>query len=377
MVKENIIFSTTRQWNPGDEFILKGITNLLDDLNFKYNPIIFNKSPAISKSFDFINPAKKVSLFKNTHWSNPVGMILNSFLNIDHLDNSFSRKHSKTKWVEKIIIAGTPEIFSFRHIPLVRYAHKYQIPLFLLGIGLPKDKDRLSKMRLTSGFLKEAKLILTRNTSSDLKRIQILNPHTYYTGCPALFCSRNEKIVFSKKNHKIGIIFSFPESVAGNNLNKKDFEKIVCLINSLKEYATKNNIKLHFIFHYIDELHEINNNYSYLKELQNGGDVHYSFNSESYEKIYQNFDIIISTRVHGNGLASSMGIPNIALTHDERATTVDSFKSKKFSISKVSAEELTNTVDKMIKNLPEISKDLLRNKSERKKVWLNYLKTYL
>lgn len=36
----NIIFATTRQWNPGDEFILLGCINLLNETLGEFNPII-------------------------------------------------------------------------------------------------------------------------------------------------------------------------------------------------------------------------------------------------------------------------------------------------------------------------------------------------
>ena len=45
----NIVFSATRQFNPGDEFILYGIMNLLHDVmeNESFNAVIYNRNPDI------------------------------------------------------------------------------------------------------------------------------------------------------------------------------------------------------------------------------------------------------------------------------------------------------------------------------------------
>ena len=47
-MRKNILISTTRQWNPGDEFIMMGalciLKNLYGDI---LNPIIYNRNPDI------------------------------------------------------------------------------------------------------------------------------------------------------------------------------------------------------------------------------------------------------------------------------------------------------------------------------------------
>ena len=53
----NIVFSTTRQFNPGDEFILYGIINILHDVMKKkaFNSIIYNRNPDINQRFHSIS----------------------------------------------------------------------------------------------------------------------------------------------------------------------------------------------------------------------------------------------------------------------------------------------------------------------------------
>ena len=41
---QNLLFSTTKQWNPGDELILKGVRNLLPPHVF----LMFNRHPHIN-----------------------------------------------------------------------------------------------------------------------------------------------------------------------------------------------------------------------------------------------------------------------------------------------------------------------------------------
>jgi len=47
---KNVVFSTTRQWNPGDEFILMGCINLLKEYMGEFNPIIYNRHPQLRRS---------------------------------------------------------------------------------------------------------------------------------------------------------------------------------------------------------------------------------------------------------------------------------------------------------------------------------------
>lgn len=48
-MRKNILVSTTRQWNPGDEFILLGSLNIMKNILGKdnINTIIFNRNPDI------------------------------------------------------------------------------------------------------------------------------------------------------------------------------------------------------------------------------------------------------------------------------------------------------------------------------------------
>ena len=74
------------------------------------------------------------------------------------------------------------------------------------------------------------------------------------------------------------------------------------------------------ICHYVDELESIE------KDFQNAT-YHYHYDAAQYEQIFKQYDCIISPRIHGCGIASSLGIPSIHIAHSDRSETTKEFKS--------------------------------------------------
>ena len=102
----NIVLSTTRQWNPGDEFILLGTINLLQEYfeqqkdkgiknNFYFNPIIYNRNPQIRR-------ARKRDFIK----------MIDNFLGKDFIekfrDNSV-KDRKPMNYTDLVVFAGSPE----------------------------------------------------------------------------------------------------------------------------------------------------------------------------------------------------------------------------------------------------------------------------
>ena len=56
--------------------------------------------------------------------------------------------------------------------------------------------------------------------------------------------------------------------------------------------------------------------------------VYYAYDAKDYEEIYRQADLVISHRVHGCGISSSLGIPSICISHDERGETARGFLSE-------------------------------------------------
>ncbi len=58
-MRKNVLISTTRQWNPGDEFIMLGCLNILKEIyGDNINPIIFNRNPDIRVGGRYHNKTK-------------------------------------------------------------------------------------------------------------------------------------------------------------------------------------------------------------------------------------------------------------------------------------------------------------------------------
>src|SRR5688572_5414453 len=117
---KNILFSTTRQWNPGDEFILHGIRRLFTQLNIEYNPVIYNRHPSIT-------PRKR---FLRHRWSK------HEFY--PHYDNSFILDQGEV--IDYVVFAGTPEWYGGKRMDaLHKFIADNKIRCAFIGVGVPKQ----------------------------------------------------------------------------------------------------------------------------------------------------------------------------------------------------------------------------------------------
>ena len=97
-----------------------------------------------------------------------------------------------------------------------------------------------------------------------------------------------------------------------------------------------------------------------------GTQAYYSSYSDDYIDIYKQFDLIVGTRIHGSGMASSLGIPSLTIPIDSRSETVKLFLSKL-----VEPEGLLNNIERI--DISEMSYNLL----EYKRLKFQKLKAYL
>ncbi|MBZ8143714.1 hypothetical protein CLD22_28350, partial [Rubrivivax gelatinosus] len=147
----NILFSTTRQWNPGDEFILMGCLNALRAAGLDFNPVIFNRNPQIRR-------AKRID---------PVALLQRAFgegRRQAFLDNSFKDSMS-LDWIDLVVFAGSPEWRGRRLAPLYDAIARAGTPTAFLGLGTVKpfrfDHEHFSEAETT--VLKAARLIACRD----------------------------------------------------------------------------------------------------------------------------------------------------------------------------------------------------------------------
>lgn len=215
----NIVFSATRQWNPGDEFIMMGCINLLkNNFPFSFNPLIYNRNPQTQNG---------ASIF---YYDNSIS---------DRIDASI---------IDLVIFAGSPEWYGPYTQMLYKICEKNNIPVCYMGIGLgiPKTIDSFSELELT--VLKNAKFITTRDKAA---RDLLERFRASHIPCPALFASMKSKKI--KKVKKIGLIYATHKTIACNNIN----EQASIFLNEL--YSTllleyDGRFIFEFIAHYIEEI---------------------------------------------------------------------------------------------------------------------------
>ena len=222
MKRLRIIFSTTLGWNPGDEFILFGIRNLLSSFGLKFDEIIYNRHPMIRTKFDAIN--RLLALGAYLFADNP-DMQLKRLLSgrYEFMDNSF--KKTSQKIADYIIIAGTPEWAGPRNEELLSWAVNNKVHGALVGVGL-KNNITKNARRFLSEF---AELITTRDNAAyeQLKAFGAIKGV-----CPALFAAPETKKVERIENIE----------AKKRGVNPWDYPTFQCC-TELKTYALKNYLK--------------------------------------------------------------------------------------------------------------------------------------
>lgn len=352
----NIIFSTTRQWNPGDEFILAGVRNVLDSIGASYNSIIYNRNPEILQPHSVINFAKKIN--GNFRGKN----LLNSFLRIGMWDNSFKLGASGNA-IDACIIAGSPGWYGSTSVPLYSLLRTNNVPTFFLGIGshspTPKAlRATIEKMRIID-ILSNAKLITARDSVTfealkDFGAVQL--------PCPALLSVRSEKSVGSVR--KIALMYSTDRTVLNHKIPSSMFTKLVSAYRAVIEKFGK-LYEIEFVAHYIDEVLDYKERNLFNLPLR------YSYDSADYAGIYGNFDLVIGPRVHGIGISASMGIPGVHLGHDHRSETVDGFKARTYSLDALNIDSLLQYVEETVNQVNPKSAELKAWKDEIKGRYVN------
>ncbi len=317
----NIVFSTTRQWNPGDEFIMLGCINLLREHLGSFNPIIYNRNPQIRR-------ARKYDIIKG------FDKLAGKDLAEKFLDNSV-KDRPPLDYADLVVFAGSPEWRGRRMTKLYESIQEFNLPAIFLGIGTsgPFNFDSQHFTQMEQEVIKNSLLITTRDSATQ----EGLNPlKTHLLPCPALFSSSSENVV--EEVNRIGIIYGTSSATASNNISKETDSYLKKLYSAIIREIGK-DIEIEFISHYIDELSPFKKDYP-------GQILNYSYDSKDYFDIYKKFDLVIGYRVHGIGISASMGIPGIMISHDPRAATVKGFQAEMFNVG--------DSIEKVVENIQEI-----------------------
>ena len=347
----NIVFSTTRQWNPGDEFILMGCINLLKQKMGDFNPIIYNRNPQTrrARKYDIIKAIDKA-----------VGKdFVEKFL-----DNSV-KERPPMDYADMVVFAGSPEWRGRRMVKLYSSILEFNLPTLFLGLGT-SGNFTFTAENFTEEELKvfrKAQLITTRDTDTQAG----LEPlKTYHLPCPALLSSQSERLV--KKVKRIGLMYGTDSAVSSNNVSSKTYQYMMTVYNKLlRDYGEEYEIE--FVSHYIDELSPFRKDFT-------DQPIRYSYDSKDYLDIYNRYDFVIGYRVHGIGISASMGIPGIMLAHDKRAATVRGFLADIVEIG-TPYDEMKRVIDESISHVEHKSHSLIDHKKVTHNRYLELLNSHL
>lgn len=258
--------------------------------------------------------------------------------------NFLERYKKKIKW-GAFIIAGTPEWFGKPLRALFEQIIKDGRAAVFLGIGYVKDVINFSQLDVE--VLNKAELITTRDlfARNCCERIGV-NVKTL--PCPCLFASKKEKVISGKK---IGVVYQ-----SDRTINQSISLKLKCILDELI-----NELGAGVICHYTDEYFEALNKYKTL---------YYSFDAMDYLDIYKEFDLIISTRLHGAITAVSCGVPAILLTENNPRIMG---AAKIIPVIKIAsdAKEVLNLINEV--DLEEVSKTIIDFKKSIKNEYINIL----
>ena len=342
----HFVFSTTRQWNPGDEFILRGVFNIFKALGVSFTPIIYNRNPDIQAIFQraATDTGEKLEIF----------------------DNSV-KPDSDLSYVDLVVFAGTPDWHSGNVDRLHRLILRYKIPAVFLGIGGPAS----NVSEYCRAVLASAPLITVRQTSvlSEFQEEIQTAVRPVYLTCPAMLSAdkHQEKVIMDVSC--IGLIYqaSKAETNSINGVSDTCYENEKGLFCSIieKYYAEKRII---IICHYVDEIPLAMRDFP-------GQEICYSYDAADYYEIYRQCDIVVGTRVHGIGIAASLGIPGLALSHDLRGDTAIGFGAEVCPIGqdKLYIDYAINRFERLVQSAVERSQMLKKLKRETLERYTTYI----
>lgn len=347
---KNIIYSTTRQWNSGDEFILMGCINLLKTIVRNHNPIIYNRNPDIrpENGEDVFYRNNKLPL----NFSSYNDLVKNSAkYHYGFHDNSI-KFNTDSSFADLAVFAGSPELFNSRCHNFYQHILKNNLPVLILGAGsIPQSIPEYMEEVISKSLLFTVRDKSLAETDFGVKN------NAVYIPCPALFATPlgTEKKINEVKS--IGLVYqsNFENSVRCNCIDNESHDFCINLyqqiINRYKNY------KISIICHYIDEISPAYNFFS-----NENVDIRYSYDSKDYIDIYKEFDLILSPRVHGCGMSSSLGIPSFIIKHDARGNTADGFLAEEIKISD-NINEIIDKIDLSIRDIENKNKKLIDWKS--------------
>lgn len=331
-----ILYVTTRQWNPGDEFILRGVRRIVNECGVSEDVVsIYNKSPQTTSLLETWN-------FWKRQYFTSLASSVDFALNVTHYDNSFKRQCDVNLY-DMVVFAGSPAWYGGRLKALYRKLNKFKGRVVFLGIGNPNkalnlSADEHSVLRRSMVFCRNKALV------SELGKLDI---KARYLPCPALLSSPLEREPIDGVNC-VGLGFNTTYTHRYHRISKQKY-----LLQSRVFEILRKRYPCRIVCHYMDEL-------EHAAKLYGSENVRFVYDALDYPGVYSEFDLVISSRVHGCGMSSSVGVPNAAITHDARGDTVNGF----LSASIASEADLAAVIEQSVADLAGWQARILAHKSQ-------------
>ena len=313
----NVLYVTTRQWNPGDEFILAGVKAILRASGWAPKiEAIFNKSPQVAGKLSRQNPFR----MKRANYS---AGYLDSFVQTAHFENSFGPANDINAF-DAVVFCGSPGWFGGRLSGLYRQLSDYTGRVYYIGIGSSNRDLKLSATEVA--VLKRAEVVTCRDERLHTELEARYGVRTHLMTCPALLAAPHEVKVNALT--KLGLVYTS----AGTNRGQRVSTEHETLQNEIFHHLIAEYEEVDIICNYYDEVDSAASEFGAER-------VRYTSDARDYADLMSEYSFIVSSRVHGCGLASSLGVPNVLLGHDKRAETVRGFGSSvTTSLSEIRAQ---------------------------------------
>lgn len=351
----NILFSTTRGWNCGDDFILYGVRHLLGKLAGPFNPVIYNRHPDLHFARVRLRQDRPAPGNAPVDLQQAIASLTCNF------DNSW-RPPQALDAVDHCVFAGTPEWGGKMVEPLVDALVETDIPITYLGVGIFERITGLEFSKLPANevaLLRRAGLITVRDQGC-AELLAPVNP--VQLPCPALF-SAGDTHRPRTRGDRPRIALS-TQGTSNRNGQRIDGTVNEFTIHLFRKLAGRYDCSL--VCHYADELWELE------PLLGDSMPIRYSYDPLDYRQIYDGFDLTVTTRIHGAGLCASLGIPGIVISHSARSNTASGFLSEFVNPDKVTMKEVEGLIENI--DIGEVSSRIIAHKAATEAEYLRLLR---
>ncbi|KAF0193035.1 MAG: Flp pilus assembly protein TadD [Gammaproteobacteria bacterium] len=344
-VRPNILIST----NTDGEFARYGIQNLLTELIGDFNPIVHRRHPDIAQ---LASDAPDRSYGRDS---------------ADYRDPSATRDNSwhpgiNLETADLAIFTGITAWRGDMAGPLVDRLIKTTIPTMYLGLGSASDTEdfQFEQVAVLDQLLLIRSLLVTVRDTACGNTLRPLNPHQL--PCPTLLCAKTATWRTQTKR----IALSTP-GISRRTSECLDPSIFHYTVNLYRELARHYECAL--VCHHISELAELT---PLLGDIM---DFHYSSDAIDYLRIYDAFDMTITTRAQDAGLCASLGIPAFVISAPQYFTSANGFLSKTIDPSVESAVDVVERLRTM--DIAAESARLIAHKTSVRNQYIELLRSAL